>query len=83
MDIYKLVSFSTADRALSAAHWLIGYRLLLDAPWPTCMLLYRCACYYSGACGAPHDKFRGQEMYFQSSKAYVTQTYKFRGLWCI
>jgi hypothetical protein len=58
MDIYKPLGFSTADRGLSAAHWPIGYRLLLDAPWPTCMLLCQRACYCSGACGAPRDKFR-------------------------
>jgi hypothetical protein len=29
------------------------------------------------------NKFRGPEMHFQSSGAYVTHTYKFRGLWRI
>jgi hypothetical protein len=36
-----------------------------DATWPTCMLLCRRACCYSGACGAPRDKFRGQKCIFK------------------
>jgi hypothetical protein len=46
------------------------------------MLLCQRAC-CSGACGAPRDKFREPEMHFQSSEAYVTQAYKFGGLWYI
>jgi hypothetical protein len=63
IDIY--ISLSAAQRpigALSAAHWPIGM----------CSLLGRRACYCSGACGAPRDKFRGPEMHFQNSRAYVT-----------
>jgi hypothetical protein len=72
MDIYKPVGCSTADRDPSAAQ---ADRHVL-ATWPTCMLLFR-------ACGAPRNKFRSPEMHFQSSMAYVTHPYKFRGMWCI
>jgi hypothetical protein len=42
-----------------------------DATWPTCMLLCRRACYCSGACGAPHDKFRGQKCIFKVQEPAV------------
>jgi hypothetical protein len=83
IDIYKPVGFSTADRALSVAHWPIGYRLLLDAPWPTCMLLCRHACYCSGVCGAPHDKFRGQKYIFKVQGPAVHHVTSSGGQKCI
>jgi hypothetical protein len=83
MDIYKSIGFSTTNRGPVGSSLADRLPAAADAPRPTCMLLYRRACYCSGACGAPRDKFRGPEMHFQSSRAYVTQTYKFRGLYCI
>jgi hypothetical protein len=80
IDIYKPVGCSTADRGPVGSS--LADRHVL-ATWPTCILLCRRACYFSRACGAPRDKFRGPEMHFQSSGVYVTHPYKFRGLWCI
>jgi hypothetical protein len=64
MDIYKPVGCSTADRSPVDSS-VADRHVLLNATWPTCMLLCRHACYCSGAYGALRDKFRDQKCIFK------------------
>jgi hypothetical protein len=77
MDIYKPVDCSTADRG-SVGSSLTDRHVLLNATWPTCMLLCRHAT-VQGPTVHHAYRFSGREMHFQSSRACGVPRDKFRG----